>query len=229
MTDNTYKTYYDISKVVIWADDEGVSNDNGRRPRMVFGLRDGNPRVMVFTGENLPAGVITFPMDHYTFGSVLRSFKRVVDGEPGNRLSIESIGSVYKDNKPTNETRLVSTLHIGKTKDGIVYLSLIEDTKPKIVFPLKATKWHKYKDSNKEDLPEAEVSVMLAEGIIELLQGISVNMVMKYTSDEYMYGDREPGPIRGFENLKKRGAPGNTRTLTEVNSDLNNVLGDLDL
>lgn len=228
MTDNSYKTYYDVSRIVIWSDGEGEGQDSGRRPRMVLSFRDGNPRITVYTGVTGPNGVITFPMDIYTFGSVLEAMKEVVAGEPGGKITIDSIGSVYENNKPTNQTRVVSVLHIGKTKEGVVYLSVIDETKPKIVFPLKPTKWHNYRGPDKELLPESKVSEHIANGLITTFSNVLPLMAMKYTSDEYKYSGRTPSPIRGFENVTKGGA-GSRNEITEISSEMTEMLEDLDL
>lgn len=225
--DNSYKTYYDVAKIVIWSDGEGENQDNGKRARMVLTFRDGNPRLNVYTGEPMPQGIIGFPMDHYTFGSVLNLLEQVANAEPGYRVSVDSIGTLYENNKPTNQTRVVSVLHMGKTKEGVVYLSVIDETKPKIIFPLKPTKWHNYKGPDKEPLSDGEVSVHIAKGLVKTIGRILPMMAMKYTSDEFKYSDRFPAPIRGFENVTKGG--NKQQPVNEISSEMSDMLEDLSL
>ena len=199
----SYKTFYNIQRIVFWADQEGFGEDGQKRPRMTLSYRDGNPRFTVYTGASVGMdGMINFPMDTITFGSVIELFKTVIEEEPGSKRSIDSFTKEYVDNKPTENLKLMSTLHMGKTKDGIVYLSLIEEGKPKIVFPLRHSKWHSYRDANKEELSVADVSLNIARGVANMFENILSHVIMQYNTDEYTYGGRPPMPLRGYENLK---------------------------
>lgn len=226
-----YKTYYDVAKLTIWADGEGLNDANAKRPRMILSFRDGNPRITVYTGETGPNGVISFPMDPYTFGGFIESVKDIIKAEPGTKVTIDSIGSVWENNKPTDKQRVVAVIHIGKTKDGIIYFSVIDEMKPKIVFPLKVSKWHTFRDTNKEVLPEARSSELLARGLVTTLGLIMAQVVVNYTNQEYAFGDRKPGPIKGFENIgtgsSSQGKP--KKELTEIDSEISAMLEDLDL
>lgn len=223
-----YKSFYDIGKIVIWADGEGINSDS-KRARMTLSFRDGNPRIVVNTGEPGVAGMINFPMDPYTFGGVLEALKEVIEAEPGTRFSIDSLGSVWENDKPTDALRTVSVLHIGKTKDGVIYLSLIEETKPKIVFPLKSSKYHNFRDEGKNILPDATTSKFLARGLVGTLNIIHANIIVDYTHDEYAYGDRKPYPLKGFENVANKSKPKSEGKLTQLDSEMGAILEDLDL
>lgn len=226
-----YKRYYDIGKVTIWADSEGTNDQNAKRPRMVLSFRDGNPRFNVYTGETGPNGIIFFPMDVYTFGAVIETLKLVIDSEPGTKLSIDSLGSVWENDKPTNKTRVVSVLYIGKTKDGVIYLSVIDETKPKIVFPLKSTKFHNFYDTNKEKRNDGEISKLLARGLVTTFTQMVSNVIAAYVEQEYKYGQYKPGVIKGFEDVGNETSTTKKpkKELTEVDSEISAMLDDLDL
>lgn len=223
-----YKSFYDIGKIVIWADGEGINNDS-KRPRMTLSFRDGNPRIVVNTGEPGVVGMINFPMDPLTFGAVLETLRDIVTAEPGTRWTIDSLGSVWENDKPTDALRTVSVLHIGKTKDGIIYLCLIEETKPKIVFPLKSSKYHNFRDESKNLLPDSVISERLARGLIGTLSIIHANIIVDYTRDEYTYGNRKPYPLKGFENVTSKDKPKSEGKLTHLDSEMGAILEDLDI
>ena len=142
------KTYYDISKLVIWGDDSSDGENGNKRPRMVFSFRDGNPRITVYTGITGQNGVISFPSDYPTMVAIVNILKDVIVSEPGNKFSISSLTNVYENNKPTKEKKIVSTLYIGKSKDGLIYFSVIAENKPKLVFTIKPSPFHVFKDVN---------------------------------------------------------------------------------
>lgn len=189
-----YKTYYDLAKIVIWADNPNAA-DGPKRARMVFGFRDGNPRIMVYTGET--GGVIAFPTDPLFFGGFLETLRAIATGPAGTKETMDSLTTYYEDNKPTNETRLISTLHIGKSKDGIIYLSVIAEGKAKLAFSLKSSKFQQFRGENKELLPDAIVSERMAIGLINHLYVVMGNCFAQYTAEEYTHGPRSPAAIKG--------------------------------
>lgn len=175
--------FYDVARLVIWGEGEESSD---RKPRLVFSWRDGNPRITVYTGVKGQEGILTFPSDLHTMTTVLESLREIAEGEPGNKLTMDSLTTKYVDNKPTAEKTLVSTLHIGKSKEGIVYLSLISPGKPNVVFALKLSQWHVARDAEKNQLPDAIISKRMALGLVNTMYGIIANTTIQYTNEEYV-------------------------------------------
>ncbi len=173
------KTYVDINRLVIWGDPmEGEE----KRPRMIFGFRDGNPRISVYFGTR---GVIYFPSDVPTMTYICTILKEIAEGPNGAKQIIQSLRTKYEDNKPTNQKDLTSTLYIGKTSEGIVYLSVISEGKPKIIFNIKPSEWHTFRDENKQDIPVSVISSKLAIGIANTVLNIVNTILLKYTEEEY--------------------------------------------
>lgn len=200
---NLVKTYYDLSKLVIWGDDS--TDADQKRPRLVFGFRDGNPRITVYTGVTGPNGVIAFPADYPTMVACMHMLKDVIAGQPGNKFIIESLGQVYENNKPTKDKRVVGSLYIGKSKDGIIYFSVIAENKPKIVFSIKPSPFHRFLDGDKNVIPESVMSCKLASGLADLVIDIIGGILEAYTAEEYTTV-RKPAPIKaqqGQQNQSK--------------------------
>lgn len=215
----TYKTYYDVARLVIW----GEQGENSRRPRMVFGFRDGNPRVIVYTGETGPAAVLTFGAEHLTFGTFLETVNAVISAEPGTKFQIDGLSPIWEDNKPTDQLKLLSSLFVGKSREGVIYFSVLMEGKPKLVFSLKPSVYHKFYDGTKNLLTDADVSVRMATSLVKFLYGVVTNLLVNYTDEEYDHGPRKPAPIKGF------GAVAQPKPNSKANEDIINDLDDLSL
>lgn len=183
------KKYYDVSKLVIWGEGE-VDGDN-KRPRMVFGFRDGNPRFVVYTGLQGKEGVINFPCDAIHMTGTMHFLKDIIAGPAGEKFILDSLRAVYEDNKPTKEKQLTAALHAGKSKDGIIYFCLIAEGRPKIVFPIKQSPFHMFRDAAKNPIPDGVVSQNLAKGLIDMILHMVSDSMLAYTNEEYANGKKQ--------------------------------------
>jgi len=185
-----FKKYFDISKLVIWGEG-GPEGDNTKRPRLVISFRDGNPRFVVFTGLQGREGVIACPFDAIHMATAMNLFKDIIKGEPDNQIRVESLAPIYENNKPTNEKTVKATLYAGKSKDGILYFSVIAEGRPKIVFPIKPSPFHIFRDGNKNVIPDRVISEKMAMSIADMiLDIIAINMI-NYTNEEYDNGRKQ--------------------------------------
>jgi hypothetical protein len=192
---NLYKKYYDVSRLILWAD--GESDDSGaRRARMVIGFRDGNPRITVYTGGTGSEAVISFPTDPITMVAAMNYLKDVIKAPPGTKMSIESLTTVYENNRPTKEKKVLSTLYLGKSKDGLIYMSVISEGRAKLIFTIKASPYHVFRDGDKNVLAEAKVSEMLASGIADMALNVVAQVLVQYTNEEYTDGGRKQTEVK---------------------------------
>lgn len=183
------KKYYDVSKLVIWG--EGDVDGDNKRPRLVFGFRDGNPRFIVYTGLQGKEGVINFPCDALHMTATMHFLKDIINGAPSEKIMVDSLATVYENDKPTKEKRVNSTLHAGKSKDGIIYFSLISEGRPKIVFPVKVSPFHRFQDTSKNVMSDAIVSQKLAMGLTDMILNMVTDALMAYTNEEYDNGKKQ--------------------------------------
>lgn len=186
-----FDKYIDISKITLWAD-----SNTENKARLVFGFRDGNPRITVYTGITGKEGVISFPSDIPTMVYILNLIKEVAKAEPGYKQQVQSLTTVYVDNKPTNDKKVLSTLFIGKSKEGIVYISLIMEDKPKIVFPIKPSPYHVFKDGEGNFIDDKILSEKLAISIADVMLNVIGTFIVDITEDEYT-SKRKPTLIKG--------------------------------
>jgi hypothetical protein len=194
-TPKIYKTYYDIDRLVIWGDE--TNDPQVRRARLVLSFRDGNPRITVYTGQKSASGVISFPCEAVHVTTIFNYLKEIANSEPGTKITVDSLTTKYTDNKPTNELDLVSTLHIGKSKEGIVYISVISENKPKIVFSIKPSRFHIFRDAEKNIIPESVISSKMAVSIAELALNVVSQAILQYTNEQYDFSGKTAVPING--------------------------------
>lgn len=174
------KSYFDVSKLVFWTD---VTDT--QKARLVFSFRDGNPRIVVYTGVTGKDGIINFPSDVPTMTYIVSVLKEIAAGAPGEKQAIQSLTTLYVNDKPTQEKKLVSTLHIGKSKEGLVYLCLVAEDKPKIVFTIKSSIYHTFKDQDGNAIPDSVISVRMTTSIADMILNLISSGIMDYSKEEY--------------------------------------------
>lgn len=192
-----YQTYYDVSRFVLWADNP---NEEGKRARFVLSFRDGNPRFVVYTGGLGKDGIINFPMDIIHLTAVMNCLKDAANGPPENQTSIDSLTTVYENDKPTKQKKVLSTLVMGKSKEGIVYICIVAEARPKVVFPIKPSPFHIFRNSNKEVISDSVISKNMALGIADVVLDTIARVMIDYTNEEYNDGGRKPTPINTNNN-----------------------------
>jgi hypothetical protein len=95
------------------------------------------------------------------------------------KLTAESWQPVYVDNKPTKEKKLASTLHVGKTKEGVVYMALVTETHPKIVFYIKPSAFHVFKDKEGNKIDDGHMSKAMTLMLVDLLMECIANVMTR--------------------------------------------------
>lgn len=194
------KTFLDISKIVLWADSPV---EDGRPARLAVSLRDGNPRFIVNTGVKGKEGMINFPMQIVDAVATMHMLKDIAKGEKGKVVSARAQGRVYRDDKATNDIKELAALHMGKTNEGIVFISVTTEARPKIVFPFKPSKWYLFQTKDKTPIPDEYVSEKLATSFADLVLDVCSKVVLKYTEEEYSNGSRVAVEIAGNDGSGK--------------------------
>lgn len=197
MTTLFVNRFTDIDKIVIWAE----GDENAKRPRLTFGFRDGNPRLVAHTGGTGAEAMFAFPSDAPTMTYIFNMLKEIAVGEPGKKIAIESLTTLYENNQPTKNKKLVATLYIGKTNEGIVYMSVIAENKPKLVFTIKPSPYHIFRDSEKNEIPVSKISEKLSVGIADLCLNVLSDSVFQYSKELYVEGKRKQTVIKGSSSV----------------------------
>jgi len=161
----------------------------------VWSVRAGYPRVTVYTtnnriGDNIDYGkVIIAPLSYDKLYSFIRSFKKVLKDNPETEYAIECLNLRFVNNVRTDEKYLQATIHIGKDKDGLIYIAATEDKKKKIRFYFRPSTWHRDKVNGDYIVDKAALSRDYAESYIKRLE-TSFDISLK---DTIVY-DKIPAP-----------------------------------
>ena len=199
-----YKTFFDTSLLVLWGD---KASDDGKRSRLTFGFRDGRPRMTVNTGIQGKEGMVIYPSELANLTTMMLYLNDIANGPPDNKITCDSLGHVYVDDKITAEKKVRATLIVGKTKEGVVYITVIAEGYPKIVFPFKSSDYHVFRDNNRQVIPASDISVKLALGYSEQVRSAISQAVMTYSCEEYDSGDRK---LSSTERGANNGSGNNT-------------------
>jgi hypothetical protein len=183
-----YKTFFDASLLVLWGD---KASDDGKRARLTFGFRDGRPRLTVNTGAQGKEGLVIYPADVSSLTATMLYLNDVANGPVDNKITNESLAHVYVDNKATAEKKVRASLIIGKTKDGVVFITVIAEGYPKIIFPFKPSDYHVFRDNNRNLIPASDISVKMALAYSEQVRLAISQAIIQYSCEEYDSGDRK--------------------------------------
>lgn len=185
-------TYFDVSKMTLW----GEKGAREQTPAFRLSFRDGNPRFVVNTGEPM-GGFINWAANYDSFARMIRVFESVIDGPNGSHKIIQSYRNKWVNDKPTNEQELQSQLVMGKKKDGVIFLAVLEENKPKIEFAFKKDSWHKLIEADQTEATDEAFSRFYALGYIDILKNVLSSALWEYTKEAYAKSEYKPNPIKG--------------------------------
>lgn len=189
-------TYFDIAGLTLWAE----KGDFEQTPRMLLSFADGRPRFVVYPGEK--GQLINFPCNTNTMLSIVQAIEIIANGENGKKISIPSLKPEWVNNERTNNKVTVSTLHIAKTNNGIVALSVMAEGKPKIGFALNGNEWHGFRDENEEKFSASRESVMTALSFASCIKSVVLRALYDYTFQAYAASDYKPTEMKSPDQLK---------------------------
>lgn len=166
---------FDINKYVMFADTPGVQ---GNRSRFVWGIRDGNPRISVFTNDpkdTISRGVIFAGFNPETFFIFLNLFRDIIKGPNGGKGKVEQVGPQRdaQGNILDGGTKVVqSELQYGKDDAGMCWIRLVAPQRPVIKFVFKISDYHRIFKQDGTQYTEAEASALQAYSVINTIWDI---------------------------------------------------------
>lgn len=160
--DNSEAVSYNLAQFSVFEEGQG----NGKRAQLVFGERNGAPRITCFTGLSEPKA-ISFGFDPITFEMVLIKLEQVARSSGPIEDKIENMA------KPKDgSTGLVvdSCFKFWKDNAGVVWLSAQRGTCVKN-FKMAPSYWHKlYRAADGVAMTEAEASVLKTIALVNSLR-----------------------------------------------------------
>ena len=167
--DNGYTTFDRLTMYT--ANPKGSQH---QRPRMSFGIDPkGSPIISVSLNDPELQGRMNFINAVYQpkeFMNVVATMYAVLNNPEPNRLSYVTYRSVRDpEGKPTNDKVVLVTLHICKDKEGLVWLALDQEGKPKVKFIFEIAEWHTILDKDGTTVTPAFMSQIVAKATFDAL------------------------------------------------------------
>lgn len=182
--------YVNIPKTAIWQ-----KTDNGKQAKIGFGFRDGLPRFQISTGVDGPDGLISFAANYTNMDLILNELSSLGNKENGYKFKQTYNMTLYEDNKPTDKKKLVSTLYVGKSNEGVCYITVVADKKPSVVFTFLNDGWNECFINN-EPMSKEEYSKRAAASYGARCLKIMDQAIFEHARDQYDYITPDSGLIK---------------------------------
>ena len=183
---------FDLNKLTLWTPSPVVPNRNAQ---MRWGIRDGNPRITVFTGEpqesngnnNFPLTAAMDPITFYTFIDLFRTL--LLAGKPDS-MKLKCKGRRYENGQPTKDQVLRSTLYFGINDEGFAWISVRVEGKPEIVFKYTLSNWHEFFHRDGNQVSQQEMSIRLALSALKLAEKLFIPFIGEAVRNPVNYKER---------------------------------------
>lgn len=177
------KVIFDLEKFAMFAPTPGVE---GRRARFIWGIRESNPRLTVFTGDPKDvgaAGILTAPMDPTTFFMFLTQLEAAARSQGPTNATITNLTSRRDESGRQTPKTPLSDLKFGKDEKGMVYIAITVTNRPEIRFYFDIYEYHLFYKADGSAMGAAEGSALSALATITALRGIYTNLITKGLED----------------------------------------------
>jgi len=189
--------------------------EDGEFALLTWSSRNGYPRITVFTENKNKTETFDFnrmisaPFDYTTLNSFIEMFETVINGEKDKSYKLDCFNMKYVNNERTDEKYLQASVTIGKNKNGIVFLAVVEEGKPKIAFDLNYTTFFKVYKDNEPVTDAGELSCLYAKGYIRTLKKIVGIRMVEETVNQQSLAATNPAsttaPVNKSSNVDANG------------------------
>ncbi len=149
---------------------------------LTWGAYRGNPRIIVRSNDpadqEINYGRIEAAMDIGTFEYLADRIIFASLQEPGFKEKISN-KSTYKNKQRFDQPELVNSTLIGKSDDGRVWISVVEDNRPAPRFFFGPSKFHSVTRADGSPLPDNEASCHFARAVMGALKGVMQSLAAR--------------------------------------------------
>lgn len=163
--------YRNFNKLSMFTPTPGVE---GRRAQFTWSMRDGNPRIVVWTNhpeDNGGKGQIYAGFNAETFGMFIALFRKVIASPTPTKVKFDNYIAKYENDRATGDRTLGSELWFGKDESGFIWISLTAPERPKVVFKFGLSDWHNIFIDGVQ-MSEAQASVLQAEVNLKTIEDV---------------------------------------------------------
>ena len=145
----------------------------GVKSSLYWAVFDGNPRIVVKTND--PAdqtnyGKITAAMGAWDVGALVRLIGIAVTSTVAWKMGLDK-KNMYKGSQTFDTPQHINDVIVGRDADGVVYLSVKEEGRPYIKFPLVFDEFSQLMHSDGTFLTPGESSAIFAPGYGDIVLG----------------------------------------------------------
>ena len=158
-----------------------------QRPRMSFGIDPkGSPMITVAVNDPDLQGRMGFINAIYTpkeFMNVVETFHYVLNNPEPSRMTYQTFRQLRdSEGNPIDGKGLLVALHVCKDKEGMVWMALDQEGKPKIKFTFEFAEWHTLVNQEGQPVDAGTMSQIVARATIEALRDMGKSAVMNRTA-----------------------------------------------
>ena len=172
-------TIFDFDKL-------SLSSTTGKA-RLRFGIYRNNPRVTVYTNEPDDAknnyGMISAPLDPIAFNTMLELLQDLSNSPSAINVKyrIDNMTLTQADGNAKREMKLVSNLFVGKDEEGVIWISIVADGRPKFKFEFGNFPFHRFYKPDGTQMTKSELSIVAARATVNFMRNVfSTYVTTKY-------------------------------------------------
>lgn len=172
-------------------------NEQGKRANFQVRYSGNKVRITVWTGidgdkDGGSMKAIIEPQAFYSFLSFMETI--IANNERGHAryMVTKSLGPEGWKKGPIDRGHLFC----GRDNDGVVFISLVQPNRPKIMFPLKEDAFYMFANKNGDPLDKQEASNIVAKAYVEMGRKFIASLV----ATEYVDKDSRPTVGKKKEN-----------------------------
>ena len=199
---------------------------NGRKARFVWSVREGAPRVTVFTNDpndSDPKQMISAPLDPVTFMSIMDLINKVSVAKEETRFIVDCMIAVRDTEGKFIDKTVLGQLAVGRDGQGLVWISFIAEGRPKIKFFFTSNNMAIFKKADGTPMSEGEISALTAQATVRCLVPVMTSL-FKEAAVEYSNRPKQPPRTGGSFQSKGGGAayPSESTRTTKAEESFSN-------
>ena len=209
------------------------SSQAGKQARLQWQFVDNNPRIKVFTNDEADKtkeknfGSIYAKMDLMAFHGLMALIKKSIDLKEAEHFKIENKNFSFAYGKRSETPVVESETYVGKDKDGVIWISVIANNRPKLKFLFTGDQYHTFSHGNGTPFSLSERSVVHASAWVEAITAIIKQMTVDNYVDVEAKKAARDGNAGGKPGYDKK--PYNKQQESSNASQLDNFDTDQDL
>lgn len=180
------KTALDNPKLKLSAPTPGVQ---GKFANLVWGYYNHNaPRITIYTGDPNDAGErnnngkIQANMDVRTFASLMRLLHKAVAHDYEKlgawQDKVDNSNYIFPGGQRSKEPALISVTHVGCSAEGIRWISVTAENRPKIRFEFGTNHpFHVFRHGDGTPYTKPEFSALDCDGYVRLIEDIMLHLI----------------------------------------------------